>query len=128
MLAIIPQDPFLFSGTIRENLDPNRIYTDEEIHRVLEKCYLRELVANLGNGLESMIVERGRNFSVGQKQVNFMFFFFFDFYYFLFKLFCLARALLRKAKVNSPFFFSFELHFNIQLDLLFGRSHSQYRC
>jgi ABC-type multidrug transport system fused ATPase/permease subunit len=70
MLAIIPQDPFLFSGTIRENLDPYQNYTDEEIHGVLEKCHLRDLVENLGHGLESMIVERGRNFSVGQKQVS----------------------------------------------------------
>jgi ABC-type multidrug transport system fused ATPase/permease subunit len=70
MLAIIPQDPFLFSGTIRENLDPYQNYTDEEIHGVLEKCHLRDLVGNLGNGLASIIVERGRNFSVGQKQVS----------------------------------------------------------
>jgi ABC-type multidrug transport system fused ATPase/permease subunit len=70
MLAIIPQDPFLFSGTIRENLDPYKQYTDEEIYRILEKCHLRDLVDNLGNGLESIIVERGRNFSVGQKQVR----------------------------------------------------------
>ena len=48
-LAIIPQDPFLFSGTIRENLDPYQNYTDEEIHTVLEKCDLRSLVENLGN-------------------------------------------------------------------------------
>ncbi|CAF4658113.1 unnamed protein product [Rotaria sp. Silwood1] len=81
-LAIIPQDPFLFSGTIRENLDPYQRHTDEEIHMALEKCHLRDLVENLGNGLDSIIVERGRNFSVGQKQ-----------------LFCLARALLRKAKI-----------------------------
>jgi len=70
MLAIIPQDPFLFSGTIRENLDPYKHYKDEEIFEVLEKCHLRDLVGNLGNGLESIIVERGRNFSVGQKQVR----------------------------------------------------------
>lgn len=70
MLAIIPQDPFLFSGTIRENLDPYQRHTDEDIHGVLAKCHLRDLVENLGNGLESMIVERGRNFSVGQKQVS----------------------------------------------------------
>ena len=70
MLAIIPQDPFLFSGTIRENLDPYKHYTDEEIYGVLEKCHLRDLVESLGHGLESVIVERGRNFSVGQKQVS----------------------------------------------------------
>ncbi|CAF3670190.1 unnamed protein product [Rotaria socialis] len=81
-LAIIPQDPFLFSGTIRENLDPYQHHTDEEIHSALEKCHLFDLVETLGNDLNSMIVERGRNFSVGQKQ-----------------LFCLARALLRKAKI-----------------------------
>jgi len=70
MLAIIPQDPFLFSGTVRENVDPYQHYTDEDIHSVLEKCHLRDLIENLGNGLESMIVERGRNLSVGQKQVS----------------------------------------------------------
>ena len=70
ILAIIPQNPFLFSGTIRDNLDPYRQYTDEDIHDVLEKCHLRDLIDNLGNGLDSMIVERGRNLSVGEKQVS----------------------------------------------------------
>ena len=70
MLAIIPQDPFLFSGTIRENLDPYKQYPEEDIYQILEKCHIHDLVASLGNGLESIIVERGRNFSVGQKQVS----------------------------------------------------------
>ena len=47
-LAIIPQDPFLFSGTIRENLDPYQHFSEVEIYRVLEKCDLRGLVENLG--------------------------------------------------------------------------------
>ncbi|CAF0901581.1 unnamed protein product, partial [Didymodactylos carnosus] len=81
-LAIIPQDPFLFSGTIRDNLDPYKRYSDEEIWEILNKCHLYELVRNLAQGLDYMVVERGRNLSVGQKQ-----------------LFCLARALLSKSKV-----------------------------
>lgn len=47
-LAIIPQDPFLFSGTIRENLDPYRHNADHEIHTVLEKCHLSHFVESLG--------------------------------------------------------------------------------
>ncbi len=53
-LAIIPQDPFLFSGTIRENLDPYQQYTDEAIHEVLEKCHLHDLVENLGKIISNL--------------------------------------------------------------------------
>ena len=60
----------MFSGTIRENLDPYEQYTDAEIYQTLGKCHLRDLVDSLDNGLQSIIVERGRNFSVGQKQVR----------------------------------------------------------
>lgn len=77
-ISIIPQDPVLFSATIRYNLDPFDAFNDDEIWRALEVVELKSAI----NGLQFMVTEGGSNFSVGQRQ-----------------LLCLARAILRNNKV-----------------------------
>jgi ATP-binding cassette subfamily C (CFTR/MRP) protein 1 len=81
-IAIIPQDPILFRGSIRFNVDPAGLYEDAEVWRLLERVHLKEQVEALPEGLDSLIIENGDNFSLGQRQ-----------------LFCIARALLKKAKI-----------------------------
>jgi ABC-type multidrug transport system fused ATPase/permease subunit len=81
-VAIIPQEPVMFKGTIRTNLDPFNKYNDDELWEALECANLKESVKTSDQQLETAVLENGSNFSLGQKQ-----------------LFCLARAVLNRSKL-----------------------------
>jgi ABC-type multidrug transport system fused ATPase/permease subunit len=80
--GIIPQEPVLFEGTVRSNIDPTEKYSDEEIWKSLERCQLKDVVASKPEKLDSLVADNGENWSVGQRQ-----------------LLCLGRVMLKRSRI-----------------------------
>ncbi|KAF7804848.1 ABC transporter C family member 4 [Senna tora] len=80
--GIIPQEPVLFEGTVRSNIDPIGQHTDDEIWMSLERCQLKDAVASKPEKLDSLVVDNGENWSVGQRQ-----------------LLCLGRVMLKRSRL-----------------------------
>ncbi|KAI5680436.1 hypothetical protein M9H77_01663 [Catharanthus roseus] len=80
--GIIPQEPVLFEGTVRSNIDPVGMYSDEEIWKSLDRCQLKDVVSAKPEKLDSLVVDNGDNWSVGQRQ-----------------LLCLGRVMLKRSKL-----------------------------
>ncbi|KAI4966662.1 hypothetical protein ZWY2020_037667 [Hordeum vulgare] len=80
--GIIPQEPVLFEGTIRSNIDPLEEYSDVEIWQALDRCQLKEAVTLKPEKLDASVVDNGENWSVGQRQ-----------------LLCLGRVMLKHSKI-----------------------------
>ncbi|KAF3436437.1 hypothetical protein FNV43_RR23529 [Rhamnella rubrinervis] len=80
--GIIPQEPVLFEGTVRSNVDPIGVHSDEEIWKSLERCQLKDVVASKPEKLDALVVDNGDNWSVGQRQ-----------------LLCLGRVMLKRSRL-----------------------------
>ncbi|KAI7726460.1 hypothetical protein M8C21_018350 [Ambrosia artemisiifolia] len=81
-LSIIPQDPTMFNGTVRSNMDPLEDYTDDQIWEALDKCQIGDEIRTKEGQLDAVVTENGENWSMGQRQ-----------------LICLGRVLLKKSKI-----------------------------
>ncbi|XP_010914443.1 ABC transporter C family member 14 [Elaeis guineensis] len=80
--GIIPQEPVLFEGTVRSNIDPIGKYSDDEIWQALERCQLKDAVASKPEKLDALVADNGENWSVGQRQ-----------------LLCLGRVMLKRSRI-----------------------------
>uniref|UniRef100_A0A0E0GY00 ABC transporter C family member 13 n=1 Tax=Oryza nivara TaxID=4536 RepID=A0A0E0GY00_ORYNI len=80
--GVIPQEPVLFEGTIRSNIDPIGRYSEDEIWQALERCQLKDIVAAKPEKLDALVADMGENWSVGQKQ-----------------LLCFGRVILKRSRI-----------------------------